>query len=786
MSSPGREFDLQPDPRILPMLGEINLAQWRCIGELIDNSVDGFLGAQRAGAACRDPEVLINLPSSDHPGAQITVRDTGPGMDPGTLEKAVRAGWTGNDPISNLGMFGMGFNIATARLGTVTTVWTSRDHDPEWYGVEIDFERLTRQRHFKTPMLARPKADPREHGTEVIVTRIKPEQRQWFARTANKTKLLKDLGRAYSSMLRPGGVPVAFRLTVGTTQVRGRDHCIWGGEGNPARVVETARYGAVNAFQSIDRSLGDRKFCAACWQWLPAGTDACPACGVAAENVVVRQRRIRGWLGVQRCLSEQEFGIDFLRHGRKIEFANKELFLWTDGEVQELEYPIDDPRHRGRIVGEIHLDHCRVMYTKDRFDRNDPAWDEMVEVVRGKGPLRPDKAEQLGCAPNESPLFRLYQAFRRSSPKPKVAGSYARLLVVPENDRATEYAKRFYAGDPDYQTDAKWQALVDEADRALLRGGEPAATQETLEGFPVPPEPAGPTTVEPEDGTGGGRASAPPTPRTPISSLTQEYKEDRTDYRWNIRAFVAERSDPAFGGRDLPWKLIATPSGVFDLLVVPDHRVFASATLTSLDGLLAELAHHTLDRQRGTADAPTYAEVLHGLRARYARTSALDPVELSAEASATLTATARSLRRQVTGDDGRALFEELAPSEQDAIQERMAGRAVRQPQQVINEGRFLEHAPRRTLVGVIQRHPDLFFDGKWWTAPYVALDYGREAVTEDARRAVLRHYVGLLEDAIWLEDTDPGEASALGRSRLLRAALALELLTAARDAEAED
>ncbi len=24
-------FDLQPDPRILPMLGEINLVQWRCL-----------------------------------------------------------------------------------------------------------------------------------------------------------------------------------------------------------------------------------------------------------------------------------------------------------------------------------------------------------------------------------------------------------------------------------------------------------------------------------------------------------------------------------------------------------------------------------------------------------------------------------------------------------------------------------------------------------------------------------------------------------------------------------
>ena len=37
------EFDPQPHPRILPMLGEINLTQWRCVAEFTDNSVDSFL-----------------------------------------------------------------------------------------------------------------------------------------------------------------------------------------------------------------------------------------------------------------------------------------------------------------------------------------------------------------------------------------------------------------------------------------------------------------------------------------------------------------------------------------------------------------------------------------------------------------------------------------------------------------------------------------------------------------------------------------------------------------------
>src|SRR5207249_2955467 len=143
----------------------------------------------------------------------------------------------------------------------------------------------------------------------------------------------------------------------------------------------------------------------------------------SADNVVVRQRSVHGWVGIQRYLSETEYGIDFVRNGRKIETDNKDLFSWDGGGKVEPEYPIDDPRNRGRIVGEIHIDHCRVTYTKDRFDRNDPAWEEMVRIIRGAGPLRPDRAGELGFGLNSSPLFLLFQAYRRNNPHSKVAAA---------------------------------------------------------------------------------------------------------------------------------------------------------------------------------------------------------------------------------------------------------------------------------------------------------------------------------------------------------------------------
>lgn len=601
-----REFDLQPHPRILPMLGEINLEPWQCLAELIDNSLDAFISTRGEGASDESREVVVSLPTKAGSGARISVRDNGPGMDADTLENAVKAGWTGNDPISNLGMFGMGFNIATARLGRVTTVWSAREDDTDWHGLEIDFDKLMQQRHFRTPVLTRPKVDPHERGTEVTIERLKPEQIEWLSKPANRSKVNKRLEQVYASMLRPGGVPITVALQVNTRRLEGYRHCVWADAGSPERTVDHGRFGRIEAFQHVERPLSDRPFCMTCWTWLATGEDACPSCNTA-DNVVVRERRVYGWLGVQRFLDGNEYGIDFLRHGRKIEVANHDLFYWQDGTARELEYPIDDPRHRGRLVGEIHLDHCRVTYTKDRFDRNDPAWQEMLRIVRGEGPLRPDKAAELGYGDNRAPLFLLFQAFRRSTPKPKVAGCYARHLVVPDNDRAREMAQRFHAGEPEYQTDEKWWELVEEADQALLREDDAGKGPDADEFW-------GELTEEADAAEEEAEEEAPPPRRDPIASLTEQ-------------------------------------------------------------------------------------------------------------------------------------------------------------------GRFLEYAPRRTILRFFEEHPELFFDGRYWEVEYDGLDFGRPSVTDDAKSEIARRYAALLWDVIWLADNDPEDLSEAGRSRLLRASLALDLLT---------
>ncbi len=777
------DFDLQPDPRILPMLGEINLSQWKCLAELIDNSVDAFLEMIRAGQTPSQPEISVSVPTTDTPTAKVIVRDNGPGMSREKLEMAVRAGWSGGDPTSNLGLFGMGFNIATARLGTATTVWTTREDDAEWVGLRIDFEALRQQRHFKTPALTRPKIDPKEHGTEITVEKVKPEQRQWFAKAANRSVMKRELSRAYSAMLRPAGVPTTFRLLLNGSAVQGREHCIWGGEGNPSREVTTAKFGPVSAYQPIDVNLADRPFCRRCWQWLPADETVCPSC-LTNGDVVPRRRSIRGWIGIQRYLSKTDYGIDLLRHGRKIEIASRELFQWMDGENVEPEYPIDDPRQRGRIVGEIHLDHCRVTYTKDRFDRTDPTWEDMVRSVRGEGPLRPDKAEEAGFGANNSPLFKLFQVFRRSSPKTKVAGCYARLLIVPENDRAEEMAKKFHEGDPTYQTDGKWWELVEEADRQLLvtPGGGSAGTGgavtpgpgDTLEGFG--PAPSAQTAETGEAGQ-APTPGPPPSSEVPIASLGGEYRSDSTNQRWEIRAMEVRDSHPALAGTLRPWVLRAQPNGTHEFLVNTRHSVFASATMTPLDAILAELAWSAMDFLRGNPGSATFGGVLAELRERYATIHALDPIELGTQARQVLLDIGSTLSSNIDTTDALALFGELPSGDQDAIFQKMATRAAGNPQAIISEGRFLEYAPLHVVGDFFSSHPELFLDGKCWDDAYATLDYARPAATQAAQVQVVKYYESLLADAIWLADQDAGDLADAHRLRLMRAQLAIELLS---------
>src|SRR3546814_16322462 len=79
-----------------------------------------------------------------------------------------------------MGLFGMGFNISTARMGRRTEVWTTRADDPEWTGLVIDFDEPERNQTFHAPLETRKKTSQEleegVHGTENSIRRLEADR----------------------------------------------------------------------------------------------------------------------------------------------------------------------------------------------------------------------------------------------------------------------------------------------------------------------------------------------------------------------------------------------------------------------------------------------------------------------------------------------------------------------------------------------------------------------------------------------------------------------------------
>jgi hypothetical protein len=776
------EFDLQPDPRVLQMLGEIDLDPWRCLAELIDNGIDGFLHAIRGGGVLENPEIRVTLPNRDDESAKVQIFDNGPGMDANSLERAVRAGYSGNNPTDNLGLFGMGFNIATARLGATTTVWSTRAGDPVVHGVRIDFADLRARRSFRTPHLTQSKSDPSQHFTRIEISNLKPDQRQFLVKASNQRSIRNNLANSYASMLRQGGAPITFSLRVNDLALQGRRHCVWG----EARAVEVPGVGRVEAFKQFDhRLMADSITCSHCLNSMLA-TDfdeevTCLNCG-RSDGLVRKERRLRGWIGLQRYQHTSDYGIDFIRNGRKIEIASKDLFYWVDDEGSSLEYPVDDQRSRGRIVGEIHLDHCPVDFSKQRFDRSHKAWGEMLRFIRGEGPLLPQKAEKLGFGRNDSILFNHFKAFRRSSPTNAVAGGWQRIVAVPDNDMATQMAELFHEGRVEYQDDTKWWNLAVEEDQRRLtattrtspsgNNGNTAAAAvadavadifgEVPRTAPVTPSPP----VVP---------AAPP--RSPVASLSRVYEFRNT--KVEVKSFAVMAKDPDLLGAPFRFMRHDPKSKDFHFLFDPEARVFRSITFGPSEALLTELAWHLCEIYRGAAGATPAATILDDLRNKYATAEALNVLTVAQAASQSLKDLTSALLWAMPEADRRGLFDELTERERMHISSQLFRRGG--TQQAFQDGTFLRFFPE-ALGSLVDQRPELFFDGAVWNAEHGTIDLKDPEATVDARRLVRERAKSWVADAIWATTLDK-VALVPSRDELLRAISAVRLLAPDRDFE---
>ena len=768
MTEPAPSIDLRPHPRVLSVLGDIPFAAWQCIAELVDNSFDEFLRHPSEGER---PRVSVTLPGrNSHPAAaEVWITDNGPGLTLEQLQNALRAGWTSNDRHGHLGLFGMGFNIATARMGNITRVRTARAADPHWTVVTLNLPEMQRAGHFDVPVRTEPKSNIAEHGTEIVVSDLKPALHDQLSR--NSRKLRETLGDVYSFLLTDHD----YQLTVDSIAVRPHRPCIWA----PARAV--VRSGErIPVYLEIDEPLGERLACLDCGTWQDdLGDSECRNC--RSQRLQRRERRIWGWLGIQRYTDKTDFGIDFLRNGRKILLRDKSMFDWVDPDdaiaAGEREYPIEVP-YEGRIVGEIHVDHLWVPYQKNAFETAAPDWVKVRRTLRGESPLRPQKARELGYLANTSPLAQLFAGYRRTDPGLNylVPGD-GRIALL---QRAREWADAFRRGDAEYQTDERWYEQAELHDRPTPEP-DPEPVESGADAF---------SRAGLDDDLDSDTPSPDPTP-PPAPAETEDARRER----WKASGAAVPDLQTSFGLRGRgsalqvtgAWRVTgnrgrigpaerqgqpvyigAVRGAQVEIFIDDEHAIFTDFAVDVRDLVTFALADYLRTREKGAQDdLPT---LFAQLKEQCLSDQRITGPFLKESADGLLDRIREAMGPVVSGNS-TGYWTLLLEPEKAATQQRFVAEGGRNWEDTMAEGRWLNYAPGKGLVRLVTGRPDAFLDGGVFAAAYASL------TDTDAQRAGLERVTNLLTDVAALSDQPARRRSEeLQRGRLSISLLSDELI----------
>ncbi|GAJ10695.1 unnamed protein product, partial [marine sediment metagenome] len=122
-------INITPNPRILEVITNNPMPPINALCELIDNSIDGFMISEEKGDKIQNQFIDISIPSRkdlENNIGRLIIRDNGLGLSLEDANNALRAGYSGHEAIGKLGLFGMGFNISTGKLGKKTVFKTTR------------------------------------------------------------------------------------------------------------------------------------------------------------------------------------------------------------------------------------------------------------------------------------------------------------------------------------------------------------------------------------------------------------------------------------------------------------------------------------------------------------------------------------------------------------------------------------------------------------------------------------------------------------------------------------
>jgi len=786
-------LDITPTPRILRTLGEIPFQVWQCIAELVDNSIDAYLSDEENASDEIERRICVNWTSSTVASSErnIEIIDNAKGMSIDQLRNAVKAGYSSNDPIGNLGLFGMGFNIATARLGELTTIISTRAGDNEWIGVEIDFQKLIDTKRFEAPVIREPKENPNISGTKIKVSRLKNEV--LFDLSNKDTEIRKRLEAIYTPLLSDKDILIYVK----SRPLRPKRHCVW----SPSRYVRYKDQ-IVPAWIDVTRDLGDALFDLNKNCYLTG--DEADEYYVALQeghslpnNIVERRKRLTGWIGIQRYADPNDYGIDFIRNGRKILISDKSLFYYESlitGQ-KELQYPVDlTGSVGGRIVGELNVDYLLPTYQKNDFNRSDRSWQDTVEAVCGVGPFLPQSRKALGFQePNTSPLGLLISAYRRPN-------TGTRSLFAP-NQLAKSYAAYFRKDVREYLDDTLWWKAAQEEDQKQSTGGVKATTDVNIGDAPSDDISAyisgvsGNTSVVTTSAyakstqLGNLGNNSIPSVTAPIletssrdeliqrSSIVSQlsgknYKFGNTN-SLNVHVRELHCGEILSKGEKKPCFFYA--DGIeCDFIYNPTHPLLAQYPITPKMLLLQYLAERLKVRDSLTDIVAVYSILVENTMPE----AKIDKQSLQEKASSAISLLREKLAEVLLERAAEvvACIHESSGDVEDTLEKTFmvnSSLAVAFQNGAADGFDAIEYVPPKTLYRLVEKFPESVFDRKVLSTPYSAINLPDANATKRIREESKDRALSFIKDALRLI-TNTGQS--MGKDELTRASLSVDFL----------
>lgn len=806
-------FDFTPDPKVLIALTQTPMLPLDAVCELIDNSIDSFSAAKLQGIEVPNPTIFIDLPKRadiENNTGLFRIRDNGPGMTAEQAEKAIKAGFSGNNPYDTLGLFGMGFNISTGKLGRVTMFRTARPDDEMCTETTIDLEKINATKSYQLLAESKPKGGLTQ-GTVIEVHNWWPEgspNRGFIKKLIQygERKIREELGRRYATILRKKEITIL----VNKEPCEAFEHCIWG----KSRFVER-KGGPIPAYFELDKIVGVQRRCGSCRAIIPDNDEKCPACGCTSIRTI--EERVTGWIGIQRFDDTNEYGIDLIRNGRAIRISEKSAFFEFVDELKRTikDYPNDS--QYGRIVGEISLDFVPVDFLKQDFQRSSDEWQRAMSYIRGDSSLQPT---QPNADKNVSPMFKLYQGYRRVRTFGKTDmymgywDSESNSAKRISRDTEKEFYQKFKDHIPGYYDDAEWWKKVEEASQApveplvecpqchsqnlkeadtcticgaILKGKKCIHTEcgQTIPlsaticpccGGNQTPEILTPWMCEVCGNRNDPaidactRCHSPkgtPNPLTEDYLMTISNKEDTL----SIKSLTIPLADGSESGRIsldvyVTTKAIEAPLtsakfpvmcfkavGAIKIFIDKSHRLFKSCQVLPEEVIAAEVAMFIYDTSRSVTSYKEHN--LSNLMWHILQKYWLDQIEQNqSKTLQEIKEVFDTIRYRLianVGVDSESIFDSMTKEQQKAFTAALfsEGIDISEISELKRSGAFIKYVPEEFLLSILPKYPNKFFNGEVWSDSY---DTGIHDIDPEVMQAsydrTLRSYFNSLETLV--------------------------------------